>query len=301
MENRRIRHPCPHRRPVGDYQSAYEWGRLALAVNERFNDKKRRAKVHQQFQAHVSLWRRPLETSVQHAREACQAGLETGDYTYAGYGALTETWAALLTNQDLNGSLATARRASRCSKIKMSSLVPPQTVIMNWARASRRTMINCTIGWQFPGRDHQRVQDLASLTSTRSSRYATFGAYDRLGLPARRVVQHLGGTIWPVLWFFTASRWRPCIATPTEAAQYVPYRTDCPWDSSVCWPRTARELRLHSLLLHAETIEYLGALGGDGVIGGAIRSARAANRVRMGLANESMLLAQRTGPSRLFI
>ena len=32
----------------GDYESAYRFGRLALSVNERLNDRKRRAKVHQQ-------------------------------------------------------------------------------------------------------------------------------------------------------------------------------------------------------------------------------------------------------------
>src|SRR5262249_31589370 len=31
----------------GDYDSAYAWGELALRVNERFNDQKGRAKIHQ--------------------------------------------------------------------------------------------------------------------------------------------------------------------------------------------------------------------------------------------------------------
>lgn len=46
----------------GDYEAAYEWGALALAVNERFSDRTLRAKVLQQFSAHVTLWRRPFET-----------------------------------------------------------------------------------------------------------------------------------------------------------------------------------------------------------------------------------------------
>jgi predicted ATPase len=73
-----------------DYRSAYEFGRLALRVNERFNDRRRRAKVHQQFHAHVNLWRQPMATCIPFAREACRSGLESGDFLYAAYGAATE-------------------------------------------------------------------------------------------------------------------------------------------------------------------------------------------------------------------
>ena len=84
-----------------DYKSAYEFGRLALEVNERFNDSKRRAKIHQQFHAHVSLWRRPMQECLPYAREACRSGLEAGDFLYAAYGACTETWPAFLSSHDL--------------------------------------------------------------------------------------------------------------------------------------------------------------------------------------------------------
>src|ERR1043165_1050575 len=50
-----------------DYQAAYEYGLLALAVNERFHDAKRRAKIYQQFQGHVCLWRRPLQVCIDYA------------------------------------------------------------------------------------------------------------------------------------------------------------------------------------------------------------------------------------------
>jgi predicted ATPase len=53
----------------GDYQSAYEFGRLALQVNERFDDTRRRAKIYQQFHAHVALWRQPMHTCIAYARE----------------------------------------------------------------------------------------------------------------------------------------------------------------------------------------------------------------------------------------
>src|ERR1043165_9467664 len=40
----------------GEYQDAYEFVRLALDANDRFNDRRRREKIHQQFHAHVNLW-----------------------------------------------------------------------------------------------------------------------------------------------------------------------------------------------------------------------------------------------------
>ncbi|MGH8772942.1 MAG: hypothetical protein ACREV2_17465, partial [Burkholderiales bacterium] len=46
----------------GDYQTAYEFGLLALRVNERLNDSTQRAKIHQQFHAHVNLWRKPMQS-----------------------------------------------------------------------------------------------------------------------------------------------------------------------------------------------------------------------------------------------
>ena len=86
----------------GDYESAYEFGRLALRVNERFDDRRRRAKIHQQFHAHVNLWRQPMATCIPYAREACRSGLESGDFLYAAYGAATEAWPAMLSTQDLS-------------------------------------------------------------------------------------------------------------------------------------------------------------------------------------------------------
>ena len=65
------------------FEAAYEWGELALAVNERFGDVKRRAKIHQQIHAHVKLWRRPFAACIPHAREAARVGLEAGDFVYA--------------------------------------------------------------------------------------------------------------------------------------------------------------------------------------------------------------------------
>ena len=85
----------------GDPARAYAYGRLALEVNRRFDDVRRRAKILQQFHAHVNFWCQPFDTCAHYAREACRAGLDSGDFLYAAYGAGTQPWAAMLATQDL--------------------------------------------------------------------------------------------------------------------------------------------------------------------------------------------------------
>jgi len=119
-----------------EYASAYEWGELALQVNERFNDTKRRAKIHQQFHAHVKLWRRPFATCIPHAREACRSGLESGDFNYAGYGAVTESWPAMLISRSLEQFVRDfLPTLALLERIQMADFRSALQVMLNWALA----------------------------------------------------------------------------------------------------------------------------------------------------------------------
>ena len=123
--------PVEHR-----YAEAYEWGELALAVNEQFGDIKRRAKIHQQIHAHVKLWRRPFVECVQHAREAMTVGLQAGDFAYAGYGAATESWPAFLASRDLTQFVRDYTPAMAfLTRVNMSGFRDAQRVMLNWALA----------------------------------------------------------------------------------------------------------------------------------------------------------------------
>jgi predicted ATPase len=120
----------------GDYASAYEWGELALRVNDRFNDSKRRAKVQQQFQAHVKLWRRPFETCIPHAREARRSALEAGDFTYAGYAAVSESWPALVVSRSLDRFVREySSTFALLDRIRMTDFHAALQVMVNWALA----------------------------------------------------------------------------------------------------------------------------------------------------------------------
>ncbi len=196
-----------------DYESAYEFGKLALSVNERFDDSKRRAKIHQQFHAHVNLWRQPLQTCIPHAREACRSGLETGDFLYAAYGACTETWPALFSTpslgqfvRDYQPNLALIR------KLKITSFADALQVMLNWAQALRGET-RAPLLLSDDGFDEARYAE----TYRGNPFFTTFYAVAKLHLSylfgeseqalaaahfARQQVAHLSGTIWPVLFDF---------------------------------------------------------------------------------------------------
>ena len=103
-------------------------------LNERFGDTKRRAKIHQQIHAHVKLWRQPFEACIPHAREAARAGIEAGDFAYAGYGAATESWPALLASRDLGRFVRDQTPAlAFLAKINMSGFRDALRIVLNWA------------------------------------------------------------------------------------------------------------------------------------------------------------------------
>ncbi len=200
----------------GDYQAAYEWGKLALQVNERFHDQKSRAKINQQFHAHVNLWCRHLETSLPYAQEACRSGLENGDFTYGGYGSFTGLWNTLLINRELEqfandclSSLALLKR------IRMTGAADGLMTHLNWARALQgRTAGQLSL----TDADFDEEAYIAAYQSNpfymtffygmKLSLCVFFGEYERaleLTRSLRQLTHNLDGTIWPVILNFLSA------------------------------------------------------------------------------------------------
>jgi len=200
--------------PVGgDYRAAYEWGSLGLRVNELFKDHRNKAKIHQQFNAHVTLWCRPLETCMAHAREACKAGLESGDFNYAGYGAFTETWAALVANRDLAEFVHDFEPTVKLlERIRIQSLADAQRLFLGWARA----LLGETAGphsvdhGDFDAREYEEVHGenrfcLTFLLFARLHLGVLFEDHAAAASAAARIRAEgwvPDGTIWPVLFEF---------------------------------------------------------------------------------------------------
>ena len=197
----------------GDYKSAYEFGKLALRVNEHFQDSKRKAKIYQQFQAHVNLWRRPLSTCISYAREARRTGLETGDFTYANYGAFTESWPALLSANNLQEFVSDySENLDFIRKLKFTNFADAQQLLLNFARALSGETIQPTslstesfdeLEYAHKYRGNPFFMNFYHLAKMQLSFH--FGKYDEAvehATNADWIVAPLVGTVWPAVWAF---------------------------------------------------------------------------------------------------
>jgi predicted ATPase/transcriptional regulator with GAF, ATPase, and Fis domain len=193
-----------------DYESAYEFGLLALRVNERFNDSRLRAKIYQQFQAHVTLWRRPLHTCLTYAREARRSGFESGDFTYGIYGAFTETWAAIVITADLAQYVREySPNLTLFKKLKVAAVGDGLKVMLNWAQALRgKTLAPLSLS------DEEFDEDAYFEAYRGNPFYTMFYAAAKLHISyllgeyskaleaarlTRGIVHYLSGTIWTVV------------------------------------------------------------------------------------------------------
>ena len=194
----------------GEYAAAYEFGRLALAVNERFDDLRRRAKIYQQFHAHVNLWCRPMHSCLPYAREACRSGLDSGDFLYAAYGAGTEPWAAMVATQDLAQFVRDyTPSVALIEKLKNAGFADQLRVLLNWARALQgQTVAPLSLT------DATLDEDAWLRSYCDNPFFSTIHAVARLqvcvllGTPTQAVqaaqqaaglIHNVPGTVWPVI------------------------------------------------------------------------------------------------------
>ncbi|MFT3956461.1 MAG: AAA family ATPase [Piscinibacter sp.] len=194
----------------GEYAAAHAYGLLALEVNRRFDDTRLRAKIHQQFHAHVNLWCQPWRTCLPYAREACRAGLDNGDFLYAAYGAGTEPWAALMATQDLGRFVQDhAPSVALIERLKNPGFADSLRMMLAWARALQRH------GAASTSLDDEQFDEAAYLERYRDNPFfASIHAALRvplcvlLGTPQQALqaarhsaalIHHVPGTVWPVL------------------------------------------------------------------------------------------------------
>ena len=72
---------------IGDIETGYEFGKLALKVGEKFKDKKFKAKTIFIVNYFIKHWKEHLKETLNPLLEAYTIGLETGDLEYAAYSA----------------------------------------------------------------------------------------------------------------------------------------------------------------------------------------------------------------------
>jgi PAS domain S-box-containing protein len=95
---------------LGDFQSGYEFGKVAIQLNEKFNNRADRSRVNVLFGGMINHWRQPARTNIPYVREAFHGGLEVGDLVWSGYGACHVVWAMAVTGAPLDEVAAEAAK-----------------------------------------------------------------------------------------------------------------------------------------------------------------------------------------------
>ncbi|MBD0302803.1 MAG: AAA family ATPase, partial [Tolypothrix sp. T3-bin4] len=86
---------------VGDIESAYEFGQLALKLVERLNAKEFKTKALFVGFGFIGSWKLPAKETLPPLLEAYKSGLETGDLEYAAYAVLVYSFNAYLSGKNL--------------------------------------------------------------------------------------------------------------------------------------------------------------------------------------------------------
>ena len=87
---------------LGDLKSGFEFGKMALKLNEQFNNISLRSKVHHIFALWSSHWRQHARKNLEYCRIAIAAGLETGDQIYTCYAASVLSSTLIITGESLS-------------------------------------------------------------------------------------------------------------------------------------------------------------------------------------------------------
>jgi predicted ATPase/signal transduction histidine kinase len=71
----------------GNYREGYEFGKLALALHQKIHDSSLASKLYFTFGSFINHWTKPLHTGLPYLEKSFKAGIEYGDFVYAGYAA----------------------------------------------------------------------------------------------------------------------------------------------------------------------------------------------------------------------
>lgn len=182
-------------------------------MNRRFDDLRRRAKILQQFHAHVNFWCRPFDTCADYARQAYHAGLDSGDFLYAAYGAGTQPWAAMLATRDLAAFESEhAPNVALIERLKNRAFADSVRLLVHWSRALQgRTAAPLSLSdADFDEAAYVTAYDASPFFSAihaivRLQLCGLLGRPDEALAAARRArtgAPHLPGTVWPLMFEF---------------------------------------------------------------------------------------------------
>jgi PAS domain S-box-containing protein len=192
------------------YQEAYDFGILALRINDRLPDPGLRAKILMNFSWAVSIWRKPVVDSFELAREAFRLGNETGLFSDAAYALFNECQFTVLAGAQLEELEAVCETAATyLERVKMHHFVDAPKVLLYWGRALRGltaapiSLTGDSFDEEVYLRTHagERMFEMFCFDAKVALLY-TFGQYRAAADAAReaeRCIRDYAGTLWDEL------------------------------------------------------------------------------------------------------
>jgi transcriptional regulator with GAF, ATPase, and Fis domain/predicted ATPase len=198
---------------LGEYQHGYEFGRLAIALNQRLADLRLKALIHHRFAALVNAMRQPFVTSLPHAQEAVRTALEAGNLHVAGYAQFQQSWYGMHIEESLSRFLGRFEPALNfLARLQNPAFTQGQRVILHWALALQGRTGSPT-SLDAPGFDEAeylrtlgRIGIFRGLHATvKLELLYTFGRFEearRLAREGEAAAELFVGSIWPVCFAF---------------------------------------------------------------------------------------------------
>ncbi|MBD2250896.1 trifunctional serine/threonine-protein kinase/ATP-binding protein/sensor histidine kinase [Nostoc parmelioides] len=121
---------------IGDIESGYKFGKLALKLTDKFNAEELKAKITEIFYATISHWKEHSKEVLSPLLEGYSAALQTGDLEFASYCLYTHSYTCYFIGTELTGLASEMASYSHAiSQIK-------QERVFNWHAIYRQTVLN---------------------------------------------------------------------------------------------------------------------------------------------------------------
>lgn len=201
---------------VGDIESGYQFGQLALSLLDKFQAKELKTKVFTVFHATVGIWKEHIRESLPAFRSAYSNGLETGDIEFASNCAYLDSFHSSFAGKQLVSlELEMAAYSEALGQLK-------QETYLNYNKIYRQAVLNLIEKTEEPYRligesyneeamlsIHQQANDryaICNLSVNKLRLYCLFGKSNQAVETALMAEQYLDGAtatlLIPLFYFY---------------------------------------------------------------------------------------------------
>jgi len=121
---------------IGELDTGYQFGQLALKLLERFKDRTFKARTYAMYKLFIKHWNEPLRETSSFCLEAYQSGIETGDLEYAASAMAGYAYAFYLSGAELMDAKKQMAKA-----IAVTSQVQ-QEAYLHWTQIYMQAILN---------------------------------------------------------------------------------------------------------------------------------------------------------------